>query len=78
MDIDLNDCSISELMVDIHWNLFNIQLIFGGLPNSPIFKMGAITPDAPSQWIWFPKSHKTKLASKVYRRLLSNYSTDEP
>lgn len=39
MGLDMKKYSISDLMVDMDWNLYNIQMVFGDILNSLTFKM---------------------------------------
>lgn len=48
------------------------------LGNYPALRLGTISPNAPMQWIWFPKSYKYNLSSKVYKHLINCSDDGDP
>lgn len=78
MDLDFDDISVANFIVDIHWNLFELRLVFGEHLNSPAFRFGTINPNATMQWVWFPKTYRNKLSNVVYKHFIDCSNDCEP
>lgn len=66
MDIDLFSIKLTNLTVDIHWNIHELQHIFGVHLNSQVLIHGNLNFDGQNSWVWFPNSKGKHLSSKIY------------
>lgn len=78
MDIDYSIFQISELLVNIHWDIDQMHFIFGLHINDNVLGQSSISYNQSNHWVWFPNSKGTKLSAKIYsffnhRRFFGNH-----
>lgn len=66
MDIDYGDFQINDLLVDIHWNLDSLHIVFGNNINDNILCQSSVNYEISNHWVWFPNSKGPKVANKIY------------
>lgn len=75
MDLDLNNYTLIDFLVDPHWNGHVFKLVFGEHINSFVFHFGSVNLNALPHWVWFPKASNNSISNMVYKQLVS-YNCD--
>lgn len=56
MELDLDSIQISDLTLDVDWNLHLLHSLFGEHMNAFVLNQGSIDYESANHWGWYPNS----------------------
>ncbi|XP_039136968.1 uncharacterized protein LOC120274488 [Dioscorea cayenensis subsp. rotundata] len=66
---DFSNPTMSELVVNGHWNFSLLESLFGENLSSIISNLSAIDCSGNNTWVWLPNPSKLKISAAVYHHL---------